>query len=108
LSRRGLVLLGVSGGLLPSPAAFLVLTTGLFTGRTGFALLLVTAFSIGLACTLTGLGLAIVWGRDRLLERVGTGSGRMTRLVRVLPLASAFVVLAAGVYLLGRAVVDLS
>jgi nickel/cobalt transporter (NicO) family protein len=108
LSRRGLVLLGVSGGLLPSPSAFLVLTTGLFTGRTAFALMMVIAFSAGLAITITAIGLAVVWGRDRVMERAGALDGRMARLVRALPLVSAVVILAAGLYLLGRAVIDLA
>jgi nickel/cobalt transporter (NicO) family protein len=108
LSRRGLVLLGVSGGLLPSPSAFLVLTTGLFTGRTAFALVMVVAFSAGLAITITAIGLAVVWGRDRVVERAGALDGRLARLVRALPLVSAAVILTAGLYLLGRAVVDLT
>lgn len=34
-SRRGLVAIALSGGLLPSPSAFLVLVTGLLTGAFG-------------------------------------------------------------------------
>jgi nickel/cobalt transporter (NicO) family protein len=108
LSRRGLVLLGVSGGLLPSPSAFLVLTTGLFTGRTAFAILLVTAFSIGLALTLSAIGLAVVWGRDLVVARATARGGRLARALRTIPLASGVAVLMAGLYLVGRAAVDLT
>lgn len=97
LSRRGLVLLGVSGGLLPSPSAFLVLTTGLFTGRTAFALLLIAAFSIGLATTLVAVGLAVLWGRERLLRAVADGP--LEAIGRQIPLISSVIVLTAGAYL---------
>ncbi|GGM05431.1 sulfite exporter TauE/SafE family protein [Dactylosporangium sucinum] len=61
--RPGLVLLGMSGGLTPSPAAFLVLATGLFVGRAGFALLLVLTFGLGMAVVLFGVGALAVAGR---------------------------------------------
>jgi nickel/cobalt transporter (NicO) family protein len=104
LSRRGIVLLGASGGLVPSPSALLVLTTGLFTGRAAFALVLVVAFSLGLAGTLTALGVAVVRGRERAAARLG---GRLAGVLRRLPLASAVVVTAAGLVLLLRGALDL-
>jgi ABC-type nickel/cobalt efflux system permease component RcnA len=99
------LLLGAAGGLLPSPSAFLVLTTGLFTGRTAFALLLVVAFSIGLAATLTVLGLAVVRGRARLLRRLERPGVR--RLAATLPLGGALAVLVAGLALLARGALQL-
>lgn len=87
--RPGLLLLGISGGLTPSPAAFLVLATGLFLGRAGFALLLVLTFGIGMAVVLFGVGVLAV-----------AGSSLVTRSVRsraVLQLASRITpLLAAG------------
>ena len=94
LSRRGLVALGMSGGLLPSPSAFLVLATTSFTGRLWFGLLLVVVFSIGLATTLTALGLAVVWGRATLLERLGVARGH--RLGALTAMAGAALVLLGG------------
>ncbi|AVT28987.1 hypothetical protein C6361_05180 [Plantactinospora sp. BC1] len=61
-SRRGLTLLALSGGLLPSPSAFLVLVSGLLTGRALDALVLVLAFGIGMAGTLTGVGVLTIRG----------------------------------------------
>ena len=49
LSREGLVALGAAGGLLPSPSALLLLLTALSVGRVGAGLLLIAAFSAGLA-----------------------------------------------------------
>ena len=63
-------------------------------------LLLITAFSLGLAGTLTGLGLAVVWARrvvPRLAPKLslfrGTG---VRRLVAAMPAASALVIVAVG------------
>lgn len=97
LSRRGLVLLGVSGGLLPSPSAFLVLTTALFTGRAAFGFLLVTAFSLGLALTLIAVGLATLRGRD-VVSRRAASDPRVARVAAALPLVSAMGVLVAGAW----------
>lgn len=97
LSRRGLVLLGMSGGLLPSPSAFLVLATALFLGRAAFGLLLIAAFSLGLALTLTAVGLATLRGRDFIALRAGR-SPRVARVAGLLPLLSAVGVLIGGVW----------
>lgn len=98
LSRRGLVLLGVSGGLLPSPSAFLVLATALFVGRPVFGLLLVAAFSLGLALTLTALGLATLRGRDFITRRAATNPA-VAKVAGLLPLVSAIGVLTGGLWL---------
>lgn len=97
LSRRGLWLLGISGGLLPSPSAFLVLATALFVGRAAFGLLLVAAFSVGLAVTISAVGLATLRGRD-LMARGAARDPRIARVVGVVPLASAVAVLAGGLW----------
>jgi nickel/cobalt exporter len=68
--RPGLLLLGISGGLTPSPAAFLVLATGLFLGRAGFALLLVLTFGIGMAVVLFGIGVLAVAGSSLVTRSV--------------------------------------
>jgi nickel/cobalt transporter (NicO) family protein len=98
LSRTGIVALATSGGLLPSPAAFVVLASAIAIGRPGFGLVLVLAFSVGLALTLTGVGVSIVWGRGHL-ERLGGRLPRLRRGARRLPLIAALVVLAGGVAL---------
>ena len=61
-SRRGLVALALSGGLLPSPSAFVVLMSGLLTGRAFDAVVLVAAFGVGMALTLTGVGIVTIRG----------------------------------------------
>lgn len=95
LTWRGLVLLGASGGLLPSPSAFLVLLTGLLTGKVGIALAMVVAFGLGMALTLTGVGLIVLRGRDALLDRVSRSRTLRTWTPRV-PLFAASAVVAGG------------
>ena len=49
VSLRALVALGVSGGIVPCPAALVVLLSAVAMGRIGLGLLLIVAFSVGLA-----------------------------------------------------------
>jgi nickel/cobalt transporter (NicO) family protein len=92
LSRRSLVAVGISGGLLPCPSALVVLLAAISVHRVAFGMLLVVAFSLGLALTITGIGLVAVLGRH-LFRRLSFEG----RLVSLLPAASALVILAAGV-----------
>jgi nickel/cobalt transporter (NicO) family protein len=91
LSRRSLVAVGVSGGLLPCPSALVVLLAAITLHRVAFGMLLVVAFSAGLALTITGIGLAAVLARDAF-RRVSFDG----RVVSLLPTASALVIVAAG------------
>jgi nickel/cobalt transporter (NicO) family protein len=68
-SRRGLVALGLSGGLLPSPSAFVVLVSGLLTGRALGAVVLVVVFGAGMAVTLTAVGVLSLRGWSLLSGR---------------------------------------
>ena len=81
ITWRSLLALGVSGGLLPCPTALVVLLGAISLQRAGFGMLLIVAFSLGLAGVLTGIGLALVWSR-RLAARFDGQGGR-----RRLPLA---------------------
>jgi nickel/cobalt exporter len=92
LNRRSLVAVGVSGGLLPCPSALVVLLAAISLHRVAFGMLLVVAFSIGLALTITGIGLAAVLARGAFRRFSFDG-----RVVSLLPTASALVIVAAGV-----------
>ncbi|MER5458109.1 hypothetical protein ABT008_25380 [Micromonospora sp. NPDC002389] len=73
-SRRGLIALGLSGGLLPSPSAFLILVSGLLTGRSLGAVVIVLGFGVGMALTLTGVGVLTIRGQALLAGRAGRGA----------------------------------
>jgi nickel/cobalt exporter len=91
-SLRDLFTLGITGGIVPCPAALVVLLSAIALRRTGFGLLLIVAFSVGLASVLVGIGLLMVHAR-RLMARV-QGDGPLIR--RWLPIASAAVIVALG------------
>jgi nickel/cobalt transporter (NicO) family protein len=91
LSRRSLVAVGVSGGLLPCPSALVVLLAAISLHRIGFGLLLILAFSAGLALTITGIGLVAVLARTAF-RRVSLEG----RFVSLLPAVSALVIVVAG------------
>jgi nickel/cobalt transporter (NicO) family protein len=99
LSRRSLVAVGVSGGLLPCPSALVVLLAAISLHRVGYGLLLMVAFSLGLALTVTGIGLVAVLARNTF-ARVSFGG----RALSLLPTFSALVIVAAGVGMTVRAV----
>ena len=98
---RGLLALGISGGLLPCPSALVVLLSAIALHRVAFGMLLIVAFSIGLAGVLTAIGLLLVYAR-RLFERFPTDG----RLLRALPVASAAFVTLAGVVIAAGALVQ--
>ncbi|HXX67069.1 MAG TPA: sulfite exporter TauE/SafE family protein [Polyangiaceae bacterium] len=90
--------LGASSGLTPCPSAVAVLLTAIALHRCGLGLVLVLAFSIGVATTLTGAGLLVLAAR-RVLDRVS----RAATVVRWLPVVSSACVLLIGVFLCASA-----
>ena len=92
ITWRGLVALGVSGGLVPCPAALVLLLGAISLDRLAFGMVLVLAFSAGLAIILTGIGLLMIYAR-KLFERF-TFEARVPRL---LPVVSASIITLAGV-----------
>jgi nickel/cobalt transporter (NicO) family protein len=99
LNWRSLVGVGVSGGLLPCPSALVVLLAAISLHRVAFGLLLIVAFSAGLALSITGVGLVAVLAK-RAFSRVGFDG----RVIGILPAVSALVILVAGIAMTARAV----
>jgi len=99
---RGLLALGISGGLLPCPSALVVLLSAIALHRVAIGILLIVAFSVGLAGVLTGIGLLLVYAR-RHFERFPTDG----RLVRTLPVASAAIVTLIGLVMTAGALTQL-
>ena len=57
---RGLAAMGVSAGMIPCPEALSVLLLAIGLNRTALGLVMIVAFSLGLAAVLVGLGLVLV------------------------------------------------
>ena len=102
VSPRELLTLGIGGGIVPCPAALVVLLSAVSLQRIGFGLLLIVAFSIGLAVVLIAVGLLMVYAR-RFMARFH-GEGQI--LGRWLPLASSAFIVFFGVGLTGQALVS--
>ena len=100
LSRAGIAALATTGGLLPSPAAFLVLTTALALGRGGYGLALIAAFGVGMALTLTAVGVAAITGRRLLVDRAPRHRGVRVA-AALLPRLSAVGILLGGAVIAG-------
>jgi ABC-type nickel/cobalt efflux system permease component RcnA len=95
------VALGVTGGIVSCPAALVVLLSALSLHRVSFGLLLIVAFSVGLAVVLIAIGLLMVYAQ-RFMSRF-QGEGAM--ITRWLPLTSAAVITAFGVAIVVQAFV---
>ncbi len=101
--RRGLIGMGVAGGLVPSPSALVVLLGSIALGRTFFGVFLVFAYGIGMAATLTAVGLLLVKLRMRLDVVESSKSNKVaTKVTAALPLFTAVLVLLVGVGLVVR------
>jgi ABC-type nickel/cobalt efflux system permease component RcnA len=98
VDRRGIIGVGLAAGLLPCPSALVVLLSAIALHRIGFGLALIVAFSLGLAATITAIGLVAVLAKRAF--------GRMSLngpVIRLLPSASALVILVVGLVLTVKA-----
>jgi nickel/cobalt exporter len=95
---RSLLGVGVSGGLIPCPTALVVLLAAISLHRIGYGLVLILAFSVGLAGAMTGIGFVAVTAK-RAFDRLDFEAGA----VRILPAVSAVVILGLGVAMTVRA-----
>ncbi len=90
LSTRGILAMGASAGLIPCPSALVVLLGAVAQHQLALGLVMIVAFSLGLAATLTALGIAVVHATK--LPVPG-------RVAAALPTASAFAIVCVGVVL---------
>jgi nickel/cobalt exporter len=98
-STRGLLGIGISSGLLPCPTALVVLLAAISLHRVGYGLVLILAFSVGLAGAMTGIGMLAVSAK-RVFDRVDMDGS----VVRLLPAVSTLAIIAVGLTMLVRAV----
>jgi nickel/cobalt exporter len=98
-SLRGLVGMGISGGIIPCPTALVVLLAAISLHRVGYGLVLILAFSVGLAAAMSGIGLLAISAK-RAARRINFDG----KVVRLLPAISAVVILAFGLAMTVRAV----
>src|SRR6185436_1473960 len=86
--------LGASGGLVPCPAAMVLLLSAIAIGRIGLGLVLLLAFSLGLAGVLMAIGMLVIYAKNWLPD---SAKGSQHPLLTFAPVASALVILIVGV-----------
>lgn len=101
LSKKGLGAIAISGGLLPSPSALVVFLGAVALNRVAFGLILVAAFSVGLAGALMVVGLLVLKARDVAQRRMSRNVGP------ALQIASAAAIFGVGLVLTARAIFEL-
>jgi len=92
MPARQILLLGITGGIVPCPAALVVLLSALALHRVLFGLFMILSFSVGLAIVLIAMGMVAVYA-GRLMSRIGTDGPLIQRW---LPLASALMITVLG------------
>jgi ABC-type nickel/cobalt efflux system permease component RcnA len=84
--------MGASAGLIPCPSALVVLLGAVAQHQVALGLVLIVAFSAGLAATLVALGLAVVTASGRITRRIGATG----RIATIAPAVSAVAIVAVG------------
>lgn len=100
---RNLLALGVSGGLIPCPSALILLLSAIALNKIALGLLLIVAFSVGLAGVLTAIGFALVFANRMFEMSPFTGNGRITKAI---PALSALAITVAGLIITYKAVIE--
>ncbi len=91
--------MGASAGLIPCPSALVVLLGAVAQHRIGLGLVLIVAFSAGLAATLSGLGIVVVHA-GKLLARLPVPG----KIAAAIPALSAALIVVVGLALTAQAV----
>ena len=95
VSLTQLFTLGITGGIIPCPAALIVLLSAFALHRIGLGFFLIMTFSVGLAAVLISFGMLMVYAR-RFMTRLQI-DGPLTR--RWLPAASSAFITVLGLIL---------
>lgn len=100
VTLQSLIALGVAGGIVPCPSALVLLLSAIALHRTAYGMLLLGAFSLGLASVLVAIGLVVVYA-CQWLDRLPSGGA----LLQHLPVASATAIILIGLVLTACAVI---
>lgn len=98
VSWSGLVALGASGGLVPCESALVLLLSAIALRKVGLGLLLLVAFSLGLALVLMGIGMLVIYAKHLIPDSKHV---KQNHFVRWMPVASAAVVMILGFLMTG-------
>jgi nickel/cobalt transporter (NicO) family protein len=94
ITRKGILAMGASAGLIPCPSALVVLLGAVAQHEVALGLVLITAFSLGLAATLTALGIVVVRAARVPLP---------PRAAAIVPVLSALLIVIVGIVMTAKA-----
>lgn len=103
VTARDIGALGLSGGMVPCPAAIVLLLLTWQIGRPGLGFVLIGAFSIGLATTLIAVGFLAIYGTKfvlRWLSKRDTEDGHHAMISSIAPLIGGILLLVFGTIIL--------
>jgi nickel/cobalt exporter len=98
ITLGSLIALGASGGLVPCPSALVLLLSSIALGRVGLGLLLLIAFSSGLAVVLMGIGVLVLYAKHFLPDSQKTAAHPA---FRIIPVVSAALIVCIGLLMTG-------
>jgi len=98
ITLGSLMALGVSGGLVPCPAALVIMLAAIAFGHVGAGLVLLVAFSLGLAGVLMAIGMLVLYAKSWLPDPSATSNHPIFRLV---PVLSAIIIVCLGLLMTG-------
>jgi ABC-type nickel/cobalt efflux system permease component RcnA len=98
ITFASLIGLGVSGGLVPCPAALVIMLAAIAFGHPAAGLVLLLAFSLGLAGVLMGVGMLVLYAKSWLPDPAASSQHPLLRLV---PVLSAIIIMCLGLLMTG-------
>ena len=98
ITLGSLIALGASGGLVPCPSALVLLLSSIALGRVALGLLLLIAFSSGLAIVLMGIGVLVLYAKHFLPDSQRAAAHPA---FRIIPVLSAALIVCIGLLMTG-------
>jgi len=99
MTLRSLIALGIAGGIVPCPSALVLLLSAIALHQAAYGMLLLSAFSLGLASVLVAIGLLVVYAYQWLERLPSFGALR-----QYLSIASPIAIILTGIILTTGAV----
>lgn len=105
LAKRDILAIGLSGGLVPCPAAIIMLLMAWQLGQPALGLACLISFSVGLALSLMSVGILAVAGTALVLRWASRGEANTRHqevIAAVMPIIGGIVLIVCGAIMLQR------
>ena len=98
ISGRRIAILGIVGGMVPTPTALTVMVGSAALGSAWYGVLLVVSYGIGMTLVLILAG-RVLQGAYRYIEGQAESKGSAAKLIKIAPLGAAMLQILAGSFL---------